>query len=239
MPGEGSPTTPPSPVSTPTPTVRPDYIPESHWDTAASAPKPEFGEYVREHVAFKAAQDSRKLTLPQKPEDYKFGTSPEFVVPQGLEFKFNEGDPLVAKYREFAVANGLDQAAFTKGLDIIGALKVGEAQQFEHAKADQLGKLGVNAPDRIGAVTRWLTAMAGDKAAAMVRVLEQAPVAATVEAFEIVMQKAQSQGAGPFNGGGRTNTDPNAGNIPGYEKMTYEQRRFAQDQRNQQNRRAG
>jgi hypothetical protein len=217
--------------STPTPIARPEYIPEAHWDAATSAPKPTFGDYVKENVAFKAAQDSRRLTLPQKPEDYKFGLSPEFKPPQGIEFKLDEKDPLVGQYRQFALTHGLDQAAFTKGLDLIAAVRLGDAQSFETAKADQLGKLGVNAPARITAVTQWLSAMAGDKAAAMVKVLEMAPMASTVEAFETIMQKATSQGMAPFNGGGRTQKDTTV--IPNYEGMTFEQRRFAQDQARQ------
>jgi len=227
VPAAASPTTPPSPASTPTQIARPEYIPEAHWDPATSAPKETFGQYVRDHVAFKAAQDSRKLTLPTKPEDYKFGLSPDFKPPQGLEFKLDEKDPMVGQYRQFALDHGLDQAAFTKGLDLIAAVRVGEAQHFATAKADQLAKLGVNAPARITAITQWLAAMAGDKAAAMIKVLEMAPMASTVEAFETIMQKATSQGMAPFNGGGRTQNDPTV--IAGYEGMTFEQRRHAQD----------
>jgi hypothetical protein len=44
------------------------------------------------------------------------------------------------------------------------------------------------------------------------------------------MHKYSTQGAAPFNGGGREVSDPNAGKIPGYSGMTFEQRRQAQDQ---------
>lgn len=182
-------------------------------------------------MARDAAVQSRKLTLPSKPEDYKFGLSPEFKPPQGLEFKLDETDPMVGQYRQFALEHGLDQSAFTKGLDLIAAVRIGEAQQFATAKADQLAKLGVNAPARITAITQWLTAMAGDKAAAMVKVLEMAPMASTVEAFETIIQKATSQGTAPFNGSGRTQSDPTV--IAGYDGMTFEQRRHAQDQARQ------
>jgi hypothetical protein len=71
--------------------------------------------------------------------------------------------------------------------------------------------------------------MAGDKAQAMVAVLDQAPVAATIEAFEAVMQKFASQNGANFNSSGRVPPNGNAGKIAGYETMSFEQRRAAQD----------
>jgi hypothetical protein len=48
------------------------------------------------------------------------------------------------------------------------------------------------------------------------------------------MQKFVSQGSPAFSANGRTNTDAN-GKIPGYENMSFEQRRFAQDQQRARN----
>lgn len=186
---------------------------------------------MRDNAARIAAEDSRRAARPAKAEEYKFGLSPEFKAPQGLEFKLNPDDPLVGQYRNFAVESGLDQAQFTKGLDLIAALRVGEAQQFATAKTAELGKLGPNAQPRVTAVTQWLTAMAGDKAADAVRVLVQAPTASTVEALETIIQKFTSQGGAAFNRSGTEQGDPTATKIPGYEKMSFEQRRHAQDQR--------
>lgn len=186
-------------------------------------------KYLRETVANDAATRSRKAALPQKPDDYKFGLSPEFKAPQGLEFKLDEKDPLVGQYRAFAHESGLDQAQFTKGLDLIAALKVGEAQQFNTARTAELGKLGATANDRITSVVQWLTAMAGDKAAGMVGVLQMAPRADTIEALETVIQKFSSQGVANFSARGREHVDAGQ-EIPGYDKMDFTQRRHAQDQ---------
>lgn len=186
---------------------------------------------MRNNAAAVAAEASRKAARPQKAEDYKFGLSKDFKPPQGLEFELDEKDPMVGQYRQFALESGLDQAQFTKGLDLIAAMRLGEAQQFQTARTVELGKLGAAANDRITAAVQWLTAMAGDKAAGMVQILQMAPRADTIEALETIIQKVSTQGAANFSAGGRTNPDANAGKIPGYENMTFEQRRFEQDKR--------
>jgi hypothetical protein len=121
-------------------------------------------------------------------------------VPQGLEFKLNENDPIVAQYRNFALESGLDQTQFTKGVDLIAALRLSEAQKFAEAQKAEVTKLGAAAHARVDAVKGWLGAMAGDKAADLVRVLETWPIAATVEALENMMQKYGTQGAANFSG---------------------------------------
>lgn len=180
-----------------------------------------------------AAQRSREASRPRNPEDFKFETTPNFKVPAGLEFQLKPDDPMVAQYRNWAIESGLDQSQFSKGLDLIAGIRVGEAQQFATAKTEELGKLGATASDRINSITQWLAAMAGDKAKSMIAVFEQAPTASTVEAFETIMQKFTSQGAGGFNTNGRSVDNPNDGKIAGYEGMTFEQRRYAQDQQRQ------
>jgi hypothetical protein len=121
-------------------------------------------------------------------------------VPQGLEFKLNENDPIVAQYRNFALESGLDQTQFTKGVDLIAALRLSEAQKFAEAQKAEVTKLGAAAHARVDAVKGWLGAMAGDKAADLVRVLETWPIAATVEALENMMQKYGTHGAANFSG---------------------------------------
>jgi hypothetical protein len=47
--------------------------------------------------------------------------------------------------------------------------------------------------------------------------------------IEAVMQKLESQGVGSFSQSHRVAPDADS-RIPGYENMSFEQRRFAQDQ---------
>jgi hypothetical protein len=54
------------------------------------------------------------------------------------------------------------------------------------------------------------------------------PRAAHVRMFEKIMTKLTSQGAAGFSQQHRVAPDDNK--IPGYENMSFEQRRFAQDQ---------
>jgi len=185
---------------------------------------------VRTLAVESAAAASNRASRPQKAEDFQFGLSKDFKVPQGVEFELNEQDPLVGQYRQFALESGLNQAQFTKGLDLVAAMRLGEAQQFAAARTAELGKLGATANDRITSVVQWLTAMAGDKAAGIVKMFQLAPRADTVEAMETIIQKFVTQGSANFSAGGRVPPADN-GKIPGYDKMTFEQRRFEQDKR--------
>jgi hypothetical protein len=145
-----------------------------------------------------------------------------------LDFKLDPDDPAVGMYRAFALKNGFTQDQFTEGLDLVASLRVGEAHAVNKAKAAEVGKLGAAGTQRIDTVTTWLAAMTGDNGAAMVRVLQMCPVADTIVAFESLMQRFQTQGAGAYTPTGRRVETP-SGQIPGYETMTFEQRRAAQE----------
>jgi hypothetical protein len=79
---------------------------------------------ARDLVAHKAAKDSRDLTRPQKAEDFKFGLSPNFTPPAGLDFKLDENDPAVGLYRQFALKNEFTQEQFSEGLDLVASPRV-------------------------------------------------------------------------------------------------------------------
>jgi hypothetical protein len=184
---------------------------------------------VHDAVAARAAEQSRELTRPQRAEDFKFGLSPNFQPPAGLDFKLDAEDPAVGMYRQFALKNGFTQDQFTEGLDLVASLRVGEAHAVNKAKAAEVGKLGAAGTQRIDTVTTWLAAMTGDNGADMVRVLQMCPVASTIVAFEQLMQRFQTQGAGAYTPTGRRVEAPTSGDIPGYATMTFEQKRAAQE----------
>ena len=87
----------------------------------------------------------------------------------------------------------------------------------------------MNAGARIDAIANWWQSQTGDDGPALDTVLRHAPTAGTVHALERLMQKFVNQGAASFNrapeasGGSRE--------IEGWERMTFEKRRYAQDQR--------
>lgn len=214
--------------------TRPEGIPETYWDKTANALKVDpaiLATDLKERdelKAFKAAEDSRKLTIP-KPEAYAVELPKDFKAPEGVNFELNKDDPIIAQARTIANKRGLDQEGFSEFLGLYAATKVGEQQQFATAKAAEIAKLGVNATPRVTAVTTWLNAMGGAEAAPLIRALEMAPVAGTVVAFENLMKKFTSQGGANFSQSHRATEDE--AKIPGYDTMSFEQKRNAQDQR--------
>jgi hypothetical protein len=213
------------------PPARPAYVAETHWDATAGKIKDEakFAEEINANAAAVAAERSRKLTLPQTPDAYKDDLPATFTPPAGLEFKVDTADPLIAQYRTLAHKAGLDQATYSEGLGLIAALRVGEATQMKAAYDGEVAKLGAAGPARIDAAVQWLNAMGGAEAQALTSVMKVAPVASTVVAIENLMKKFTSQGITPMNNAHRADAAP-AGKIAGYEKMSFEQRRLAQDQ---------
>jgi hypothetical protein len=171
-------------------------------------------------VTFKAAEDSRKLSLPQKPEDYKVGLPKGFKAPEGMTFEFNEADPLLTEARTWAQKNGLSQEAFEEGLALIAARDIGTAQGINEAKGAQIKDLGVNGPARVAAVTTWMDAKGyGD----LKPMLVTSKIIAT---FEKLMRDVN--GGAPFSQAHRE-TPADADKIPGIEKMSFKEARAAQD----------
>lgn len=206
---------------------RPAYVPESAWDaTVGKVIEDKFAAHVGELTAFKAAEDSRKLTIP-KPEAYEVALPQDFKAPEGLKFELNKDDPIIAQARAIANKRGLDQEGFSEFLGLYAATKIGEHQQFKTAFDAEIGKLGATGPARITAIQTWLDAVGGKESAALSKVLQMAPVADTVVALENLMKKFSSQGGANFTQNGRAGQEPK-GEIPGYENMSFQQRRAAQ-----------
>jgi hypothetical protein len=175
-----------------------------------------------------ALEASRKLTKPAEPNGYKADFPPDFKLPEGLEFKINERDPLLAQYRTLAHELDFDQATFSRGLGVVGMVRAQEAIALREAYSAEVKKLGAAAPQRVDACAQFLMAYGGPKAKTLANMFKMAPVADTVEAIEHLMQRVSSQGVSPFNNAHRAD-EPNSGRIPGYDRMSFEQRREAQD----------
>jgi hypothetical protein len=192
------------------------------------------GDAEYSETEIRAAMESTAARAAGRPADangYELTLPADFKALPGLEFAVNDPirGPILQQAREFAHAAGLTQDQFSGMLALRAAEQGHEQRIIQQAIATENMKLGPNGTARVEQVKTWITAMAGAKAAAMVRVLDIAPIAATVEAFEGLMQKFHAQGTAPLNGG-RDQGVP-AGRIPGYATMTFEQRRAAQDAR--------
>lgn len=161
-----APTPTPAPVPTPAPepqaAARPEWLPESHWDPATSAIKPEFGQHYAEVSTFHKTETEKQAALAaRKPEDIKFEVKlPDTVkVPEGMDLKINPDDPRVPVLRDMAIKNGWTQ-------ETVDALVALDAQQQIAAHtaeqtriAAERAKLGPNAAARETAAGNWLKGM--------------------------------------------------------------------------------
>jgi hypothetical protein len=185
---------------------------------------------LRETLQRDAAEQSRRLTLPPSPEGYEAKLPENFHAPEGMTFEFRGDDPLLANAKAMAHAKGWSQQDFSDALGIFAATQVEHAATLHAAKQAEIAKLGAAGPARVTAVCNWLKAVGGPDAAVLARTLDYAPVAGTVQAFERMMQKFSSQGGAGFSQQHRS--QPDAGKIPGYESLSFEQKRCAQDRLN-------
>jgi hypothetical protein len=205
-------------------------VPPDHWDDTAGKIRDEakYAEWVNANAAIAAERRSFEATLPQAADGYKIATTPNFKAPEGLDFKINDKDPLWPQAQALAHKWHLPQQAFSEFIDLVGGDRVGSAQAIAAAKAEQVAQLGPSAQARADSVIQWVNAMMGPKSADMAKVFQQVPLASTIEAFEYLMQQVSSQGLTRFNQAHRA-TPPSDQKIQGYQGMTFEQRRAAQD----------
>jgi hypothetical protein len=171
-------------------------------------------------VAHKAQTDSQKLTTP-KPGEYQLRFNDDFVLPQGTEWKWDENSPLLTAVREFASANNMSQATFSRLLQMHAASRIGEDMAFAEAKAREVQALGDAANQRVDAVRTWLKAMAPEHFAGLAKVLEMAPTAATVKGLEALMARHVSGGAASFRGSNREPESPNKISQAEYDQLSY------------------
>jgi hypothetical protein len=235
-----SPSTPASPDTIAT---RPEGIPDSYWDATTNALKVDPAALAKdlkerdELKTFKAADDVRRGSLPQKADDYKLELPADFKPPAGVEFKLDTANPALASLKAVAHKHGLTQAAVNELLGVYAGNEVGSQAAIATARAAEIAKLGTTAPARVDAVTNWLSGMDTSPDKGDAKALAGMLVTARhVEAFERIINRLTTQGTANFSQSHRVPADNAA--IPGFENMSFEQRRHAQDQHAQQRRTA-
>jgi hypothetical protein len=181
-------------------------------------------ETLGEMMQRQAAEDLRKATLPATASEYRAELPSDLKLPGGVEYKLDGANPSLIAARNWAHQKGLSQAEFS---EVLGIYATHEAQQnavlAERSRAE-IAKAGINAPARVDFVGKWLDGFVGAEAAK--------PIKATLvtnshlEMFEKVINTLTTQGTASFSQSHRA--APETG-IPGYEKMSFEQRREAQD----------
>jgi hypothetical protein len=193
-------------------------------------------ETVREAIARKVETDLRRSSLPKDPNGYEIKLPENFKPPEGMQFQFDANDPALAEFRRIAHARGLDPAVFQEALGAYASTEIRKLEQTNRLITANREKLGSAVDARLTAVEQWMTAIAGDKAKPMMTALKQYPMVETVEALETIIRKFSSQGGADFDQRHRAEQD--RGEIPGYDNMSFEQRRMHQMQQQEQRRAA-
>lgn len=198
-----SPSTPPSPVTTPPTAARPEYIPESHWDATANKVRDDkaLATHFNEILTRDAAEQSRRLSLPTKPEEYKAELPGDFKAPEGVEYKFNADDPLLAQARAIAHESGLSQEKFSKLLAVYAGSQVASQQAVQTARNAEIAKLGATGPAQIDALSTFYKGFLGEAEGKLV--MSRIFTAADVTLHNKLVAKITQQGGAAFKGGGR------------------------------------
>ena len=182
-------------------------------------------EKFREIMARQGAEDARKLTLPKDANGYELTLPADFKPPADVKFEFNKDDPTIARARQLALNRGLDQQTFSDFLSCYAAERISDASKINTARNAEIGKLGSMAPQRIDAIRTFIHATCGSDLGAAVE--QMLCTSKQVEGFEKIINRFSSQGGTPFSQAHREG-EPPAGKIPGYENMSFEQKRAAQ-----------
>jgi hypothetical protein len=199
-------------------------LPDSYWDGEKNAVKTDDLVKRFNELSTKDAADAvRRNSLPPSADGYKADLPADFALPAGAQpFKFDEAAPELAQLRAVAHAEGWTQQAFSKALGAYAALEIAKESQINTARAAEVAKLGATGTQRIDAVSQWMDGNG-------LGVLKSTMVtAAQVQAWEKHITDLSSQGVVSFSQQHRA--APEANKIPGYENMSFEQRRQAQDQ---------
>ncbi|MDH2343232.1 hypothetical protein [Bradyrhizobium sp. SSUT77] len=173
-----------------------------------------------------AQDDLRKATIPPTPDAYKLEISPDAKLPGSAEFRFDATDPSLAAARNWAHSKGLDQGAFSEMLTLYASHIAQQNLVIAEANRAEIAKAGVNGPQRVDAISKWIRAEIGDADAKPI--LATMVTDAHLRFFERMQQKVTNQGSASFSQSHRVPADTRG--IPGYENMSFEQRRHAQDQ---------
>jgi hypothetical protein len=130
---------------------------------------------------------------------------------------------MIGLAKEFAKANGLDQAQFSKMMGLFASHQLAEEAHFNAARKAEIDKLGPNVATRVDSVNMWLRSMVGDQLAGAIR--QSMVTADQVRAIETLISKWTSQGVSGNPAAGRDGTDAGRGpqrvDDATYAKMSY------------------
>ena len=148
-----------------------------------------------------AAEEVKSLSRPQKAEEYKTELPKDFVIPQGVEFKIDESNPLWAQGKAWALKNGLSQEAFQEAVALVAGDRVGTQAQIDSARNAEIAKLGSTGPARVDAITTWANAFVGPDDAKLLA--SRLFTASDVKVWERIIAKVSGQGGASYSQSGR------------------------------------
>jgi hypothetical protein len=175
-----------------------------------------------------ALEDLRKATVPPSPADYKLAIPETMQLPGDQQFKFDEAGNKAAfdAARAWAHNRGMTQSDFSEMLGLYASQEAQQHAALAERSRQEIAKAGVNAPQRVDAVGKWITGMVGEADAAPIRATLVTD--AHLRFYETIINKLTTQGGASFTQSHRV--APETNKIPGYDGMSFEQKRFAQDQ---------
>jgi hypothetical protein len=144
--------------------------------------------------------DLKKATLPPALEASKLPT--DLRLPGDQSYKFDPNDPSIVAARNWAHAKGLSQDEFSQVLSIYASHVAGEQAILAERSRQEMAKAGVNTPQRVDAVGKWIAGEMGEA--------DAKPIKATIVTdahlrfYEKLMNKVSSQGTASFSQSHRT-----------------------------------
>lgn len=175
-------------------------------------------------------EDLRKATLPPTPQDYKLALPENFTLPGDVKkFTFDEAGNKATfdSVKAWAHSRGMSQSDFSEMMGLYASHHAAQEAMLAARSQAELNKVGINVGQRIDAITRFVRSEMGDADARPV--LASLVTDAQVRFMERMMTKLETQGVGRFSQSHRASPDDQR--IPGYENLSFEQKRFIQDQR--------
>lgn len=190
---------------------RPEYVPESHWDASANKVKDDraLASHFNEIIARDAAEQIRRLALPQSADAYKAELSSEFKMPDGVKFELSADDPYLAQartvYHDIQTGKISGQQGFSKLLDLHAAVMTSAAQRQIDRHNAELAASGPNTPARIDAANTFFKAHLGE--ADGVEFMSNVRTAKSLASVERLIAKFTGHGGSNFSTRGREPPD--------------------------------
>ncbi len=146
----------------------------------------------------------------------------DFKAPDGIEWKWNDADPLLSQARTLAHQLGIPQEGFSKLLGLYAGAQVQSEQQVQTARNAEMAKLGPTATARVDAIGTFMKAMLGDTEGK--QVVSRMFTASDVTIMEKLVAKFASQGTAPFS---QQHRDHQTGKVDQatYDNMSYSQKK--------------